>query len=79
MTEEEKINDEQIPSELKEQLTKKVSSVLTKIGLIEKSINNAIEDAIEDIDLEVTTIEINAALLNVMKRINSREIMQLVK
>ena len=80
MTEEEKINDEQIPAEVKEQLNSKVASVLNKIALVEKSVNDAIDDVVDDnSELQFTTTEIQAALLNVLRKMNSREIMQLVK
>ena len=80
MTEEEKINDEQIPAEVKEQLNSKVASVLNKIALVEKAVNDAIDDVVDDnSDFKFTTTEIQAALLNVLRKMNSREIMQLIK
>lgn len=75
----EEVNDNMIPAELKEQLTKKVNLVLSNISAIEKTINDSIDDAIENSENPITITEINAALLNVLKKMNQREIMEIIK
>lgn len=77
-TKEEIANDAQIPTELKEKLNEKVQSVLNNIGMIEKKINTAIDDAVEELDGQITATELNAALLNVMRKLNQQEIMQII-
>lgn len=72
-------NDSIIPAELKEQLSKKVGMVIDSIGLLESGINNAIDDVVEGRETPITIVEINAALFNVLKKLNQREIMELVK
>ena len=78
-TQEEIDNDNQIPAELKAQLTKKVEVVINHIGLLENAINEVIDDIVEDSETPITSTEINAALFNVLRKLNQREIMQLVK
>lgn len=78
MTEEEKTNDEQIPAELKEGLAKKVQTVLDNIGKIEAHINEAIDEAVEESEEPITISEIMSALIDVMKKMNSKDIMQLI-
>ena len=75
----EEVNDNMIPAELKEQLTKKVNLLLSNISAIEKAINDSIDDAIENSENPITITEINAALLNVLKKMNQREIMEIIK
>ena len=78
-SEEEIKNDNVIPVELKEQLTNKVKVVLENISMIENSISKAIDDSIESSDKPITISEINASLLNVLIKMNQREIMELIK
>lgn len=78
-SEEEIKNDNVIPVELKEQLTNKVKVVLENISMIENSISKAIDDSIESSDKPITISEINASLLNVLRKMNQREIMELIK
>jgi len=78
-TQEEIDNDNQIPAELKAELTKKVEVVINHIGLLEDGINEIIDDIVEDSETPITSTEINAALFNVLRKLNQREIMQLVK
>ena len=78
-TQEEIDNDNQIPAELKAQLTKKVEVVINHIGLLENAINEVIDDIVEDSETPITSTEINASLFNVLRKLNQREIMQLVK
>ena len=72
-------NDNLIPAELKEQLSKKVGVVLNKIGLLETKIGNTIDDVVEESETPTTIAEINAALLNVLKKMNQKEIMEIIK
>jgi hypothetical protein len=72
-------NDSVIPVELKESLTKKVGMVVKNICLIEEKINNSIDDFVEESETPLTITEINSALLNVLKKMNQKEIMELVK
>lgn len=65
--------------ELNKQLSDKVALVMDKIGLIEKAIIVTIEDAIEDCETPTTITEINAALLNVLRKMNRDEIMHMLK
>lgn len=78
VTNEELKNDSVIPAELKEQLTKKVEGVLNNIGLLEAGINDAIDNVVENSENPITVIEINAALFNMLKKLNQREIMRLI-
>ena len=78
-TQEEIDNDNQIPAEMKAQLTKKVESVINHIGLLENAINEVIDDIVEDSETPITSTEINASLFNVLRKLNQREIMQIVK
>ena len=78
-SEEEIKNDNVIPVELKEQLSNKVKAVLENISMIENSISKAIDDSIERSDKPITTTEINASLLNVLRKMNQREIMEVIK
>ena len=78
-TQEEIDNDNQIPAEMKAQLTKKVEVVINHIGLLENAINEVIDDIVEDSETPITSTEINAALFNVLRKLNQREIMQIVK
>lgn len=72
-------NNEQIPAELKMQLTEKVTNILNNINKVDKAISSAIDDLIESEDVSLTVTEIQAGLLNVMKKFNSKEITQLIK
>lgn len=76
---EEEMNDGQIPAELKAQLTEKVGKVIDNIGKIEVAVNTAIDDVVESNEYPITVTEIQAGLLNVMKSLNSKEIMEIVK
>lgn len=76
-TEEEKRNDEQIPAELKAQLTEKVGTVLSNIGKIEAAVSDAIDNIAEENTMTIT--EIQAGLLKVISKMNQREIMQILK
>ena len=76
-TEEEKRNDEQIPAELKAQLTEKVSMVLSNISKIEIAVSDAIDNIAEGNTMTIT--EIQAGLLKVISKMNQREIMQILK
>jgi predicted glycosyl hydrolase (DUF1957 family) len=78
-TKREDTNNEQIPAELKMQLTEKVTNILNNINKVDKAISSAIDDLIESEDVSLTVTEIQAGLLNVMKKFNSKEITQLVK
>lgn len=79
MDKEEIKNDEQIPAELKSQLTEKVSKVIDNIGKVEAAVTNAIDDVIDGNEYPITVTEIQAGLLNVMKNFNKKEIMILIK
>jgi hypothetical protein len=72
-------NDSVIPAEMKEQLTQKVQGVLSNIGSLEAAINSAIDDVVEGSETPITATEINAALWNVLKKMNQQEIMQIIK
>lgn len=76
-TNQEKKNDEQIPAELKAQLTEKANKVLLNIGRIEIAINDAIDKIAEE--NPITISEIQAGLIKVMSKLNQREIMELLK
>lgn len=77
-TEEEIANDAMIPEEIKNELAEKVGKVINNIGLLEKTIANSIDDAVEESENPITVTEINAALINVLTKMNKREIGQLI-
>lgn len=76
-TKQEKKNDEEIPAELKAQLTEKANKILGNIGRVEIAINDTIDTIAEE--APITVSEIQAGLLKVMSKLNQREIMQLIK
>lgn len=78
-TKEELDNDSIIPAELKDALTKKVELVINHIAVLENALNETIDDTVEAIETPMTITEINAAILNVLKKLNQREIMELIK
>ena len=77
-TEEEIANDAMIPEEIKNELAEKVNKVINNIGLIERAISNGIDDVVEESENPITVTEINAALINVLMKMNKREIGQLI-
>jgi hypothetical protein len=78
-TKEELDNDSVIPAELKSALAKKTELVINHISVIENALNEAIDDVVEDSETPITITEINAAIFNVLKKLNQREIMGLIK
>jgi hypothetical protein len=78
-TKEELDNDSVIPAELKSALAKKTELVINHIAVIENALNEAIDDVVEDSETPITITEINAAIFNVLKKLNQREIMGLIK
>ena len=71
-------NDLMIPESIKNELVKKTNDVLKNISRVEKFIIGAIDDAVELSDSEITVSEINAALINALKKFNQQEIMRLI-
>jgi hypothetical protein len=78
-TKEELDNDSVIPAELKSALAKKAELVINHIAVIESALNEAIDDIVEDSETPMTITEINAAIFNVLRKLNQREIMELIK
>lgn len=76
---EELANASVIPAEIKEQLAKKVQTALNNIGRIESAINNTIDELVMESEDPITVTEITASLLNVLRKLNQKEIMELLK
>lgn len=76
---EELANTSVIPAEVKEKLAKKVQTALNNIGRIESAINNTIDDEVMASEDPITITEITASLLNVLRKLNQKEIMELLK
>ena len=76
---EELANASVIPAEVKEQLAKKVQTALNNIGRIESAINNTIDELVMESEDPITVTEITASLLNVLRKLNQKEIMELLK
>ena len=57
----------------------KATSMFNTINLIEKSIKDGIDTIVENSEVPITLTEINSALLNVLKKFNQTEIMEIIK
>ena len=56
----------------------KIDNTLNNISKIQKSIEKAIDDSIDECQNQVTVTEIQSALINVLKKFNQKELLTYV-
>lgn len=61
-----------------EELVKKVNSFLDDINEMEKEISNTIDDFVEKNEKPITITQINCALINILKKMNQKELTNLI-
>lgn len=71
--------EEEVFGHLKEEMNNKIQVLFSNINSIEDAIEDAIEEAVYNSDKSITTTEISSALLNVLKKFNQKEIMEIIK